>query len=576
MARNPLTIPDIKIGSRVLTDNSGVLEVNGVPVATSTGLATKQDSVTWGDGLQNSAGTASISLASNLDYDEFTITGGTFNGSTFIKNGTASIDDSTPDSSTAITSGTYAFFYKQGETNKAFIYNTDASQYYYVALSSGDFSGSLPSDLSNLIAYFSNSSLNTTTYDGHTAPVDEGETLGGGQLDYATASGTSGFLEFDSGNLKVSTEAVTVGSADKLPTSSSVKAQLDLKALDADVLKKDGSVALTSDLALGSNKITGLADGVADTDAATVGQVNTAIATNSVIDFVNSVAAITTLDAYTYANGTAGVGATITANANAAWDAADSDGVTLSVNDVVSIIDSTVASGLSDNAHAGIYKVTALGDGSNPWVFTRQTPADESAEWLKGRISRINAGGSSYGSKFFQYQGNSSPTIGTDSLALISVGDVSLGANSVGNTELADDAVDSAELAAGAVQTAHLDAPLAEQISDSYTVVTNASAGSSEFTLDSVLADDVTIAQWIVTAVDGADKESMTVQCMHNGTGSADATAVEDQQTLNLGAGNIAGFEIAVDIDGAGASQAVRLRCSSTSDVSWSCARTVL
>lgn len=40
-----------------------------------------------------------------------------------------------------------------------------------------------------------------------------------------------------------------------------------------ELLKRDGSVALTADLPAGGNKITGLADGVAADDAATVGQV---------------------------------------------------------------------------------------------------------------------------------------------------------------------------------------------------------------------------------------------------------------------------------------------------------------
>lgn len=44
-----------------------------------------------------------------------------------------------------------------------------------------------------------------------------------------------------------------------------------------DYLKKDGSVAMTGALAMGTHKITGLAEGAANTDAATVGQMNTAI-----------------------------------------------------------------------------------------------------------------------------------------------------------------------------------------------------------------------------------------------------------------------------------------------------------
>ena len=47
----------------------------------------------------------------------------------------------------------------------------------------------------------------------------------------------------------------------------------------ANYLKKDGSVVPTADIPMGSHKITGLADGTASTDAATVGQVSAASAT---------------------------------------------------------------------------------------------------------------------------------------------------------------------------------------------------------------------------------------------------------------------------------------------------------
>lgn len=43
-------------------------------------------------------------------------------------------------------------------------------------------------------------------------------------------------------------------------------------------LTRDGQNSPTADIAFGSNKITGLADGTADTDAVTVGQMNTRLA----------------------------------------------------------------------------------------------------------------------------------------------------------------------------------------------------------------------------------------------------------------------------------------------------------
>ena len=49
----------------------------------------------------------------------------------------------------------------------------------------------------------------------------------------------------------------------------------DIAATLTDSVAADGQTAMTGDLQMGSNRITGLADGIASTDAATVGQVST-------------------------------------------------------------------------------------------------------------------------------------------------------------------------------------------------------------------------------------------------------------------------------------------------------------
>ena len=241
--------------------------------------------------------------------------------------------------------------------------------------------------------------------------------------------------------------------ADK-PVSTAGQTALDLKANDADVIKKDGSVAFTGSVDAGTNKVVNVVDGVAATDAATIGQVNTAIANNSVVDFQNAVAVITNLPSHTYDNGIVGVGATHTQDDNVAWDVADSDDVTLSVNDVVLMPSAAFTSGLTLDARAGVYVVTQLGDGSTqPTIFTRATPADQSSEWLKGRICRVNAGGTNYGSKFYQYQGDTGPILGTGDLSMIEVGDVSLGTNTVGESELDLTTVDADTFAISAAYT---------------------------------------------------------------------------------------------------------------------------
>ena len=82
----------------------------------------------------------------------------------------------------------------------------------------------------------------------------------------------------------------------------------------------------------------------------------------------------TTADlAATYNNGSSGVGATLTANANGAITI---DGVSLSVNDRVLV--KSQASGTE--AENGLYKVTTVGAVGAPFVLTRTTDADTPAK----------------------------------------------------------------------------------------------------------------------------------------------------------------------------------------------------
>lgn len=73
------------------------------------------------------------------------------------------------------------------------------------------------------------------------------------------------------------------------------------------------------------------------------------------------------LPACTYDNGTSGVGATLTGDANGAL--ADQDGVTLVADDRL------LVKNQSAGAQNGIYVVTQVGDGSNPFILTRATDA---------------------------------------------------------------------------------------------------------------------------------------------------------------------------------------------------------
>jgi hypothetical protein len=125
----------------------------------------------------------------------------------------------------------------------------------------------------------------------------------------------------------------------------------------ANWVKKDGSVAMTGALAMGTNKITGLGTPTADTDAATKGYVD-GLATG--VDWKASVRVATT------ANITLSGTQTI-------------DGVALSVGDRVLVKDQSTGSA------NGIYVVA-----SGAW--TRATDADSSAEVTAGMTCWVNEG----------------------------------------------------------------------------------------------------------------------------------------------------------------------------------------
>lgn len=84
-----------------------------------------------------------------------------------------------------------------------------------------------------------------------------------------------------------------------------------------------------------------------------------------------------------YANGTLGVGATLTAGSNS----------TLTVDSTVAVLTNIVL--VKDQASAlqnGIYTVTTAGSGSVPWVLTRVTYFDQAGEMLAGSYTAITGG----------------------------------------------------------------------------------------------------------------------------------------------------------------------------------------
>ena len=108
----------------------------------------------------------------------------------------------------------------------------------------------------------------------------------------------------------------------------------------------------------------------------------------------------------TYSNGTAGVGATLTASSNGAITL---DGVSPIVNDRILVKDQSTA------AQNGIYIVTTQGDGSTAFVLTRATPEDQPAELSGGSFVFVEEG-TANGDNGYVFTHTGLPTFGTTAL----------------------------------------------------------------------------------------------------------------------------------------------------------------
>lgn len=122
-------------------------------------------------------------------------------------------------------------------------------------------------------------------------------------------------------------------------------------------------------------------------------------------------------------------GQTLTANSNGAIQV---DGVTLSSADRVLLKDQSTGS------QNGIYTVTTVGDGSNPFVLTRALDFNTSAEAGAGAFMFVEAGSTNVGKSFIQSV--SGPTLDTDALTFSVFGDSSIANDAVSNAKLANQA----------------------------------------------------------------------------------------------------------------------------------------
>ncbi len=185
----------------------------------------------------------------------------------------------------------------------------------------------------------------------------------------------------------------------------------------ANFLKKDGSVALTASLNAGNQTIQNLANGVNGTDAVNLTQVQALISglsDKAEVQYCST----SPLPANTYANGAAGVGATLTGNVNGA----------LSVDGVPSVAGQRVLiAGEAAPANNGIYTVTAAGGAGAVYVLTRAADMDTAAEFGTGvmipvKIATGNTAGTSNDSKVFISAAASAFVVGTTAISFSLIG----------------------------------------------------------------------------------------------------------------------------------------------------------
>jgi hypothetical protein len=149
-----------------------------------------------------------------------------------------------------------------------------------------------------------------------------------------------------------------------------------------------GSAGFTmaAEIAMGTNKITGLADGTSATDAINKGQLDAVIAG---IDLKEEVRVATTgpLPAVT-ASGT-GVGKTLTADA---VGVVTIDGEDLTTANGFATGDRIMVKNQAAPVDNGLYTITQLSAAGTALILTRATDADENAEVTKGMFTFVKEG----------------------------------------------------------------------------------------------------------------------------------------------------------------------------------------
>jgi hypothetical protein len=215
----------------------------------------------------------------------------------------------------------------------------------------------------------------------------------GGELIIGTATAAKDILLFKGGVDASNWAARVSGTNQSITTKAGVAV--------GGTLGVTGAATFSSTVALSANPTTAL-------QAATKQYVDSAVSTGFVVHPSVVYATAAALPANTYNNGTAGVGATLTANANGALSV---DGSAVTASQRILVKDEVAS------ANNGAYTVTATGSAGAPYVLTRATDFDTAGagEIANNAYFFVTAGATNAGSGFV-----------LDQLAAITVGTTSL------------------------------------------------------------------------------------------------------------------------------------------------------
>jgi hypothetical protein len=194
------------------------------------------------------------------------------------------------------------------------------------------------------------------------------------------------------------------GSATTIPHSDHTHGNPTHIGSDHSSISLSSLSAPTADLSIG-HKLTNVTDPTGAQDGATKAYVD-ALAQGAVWKPEASYATTAALAANTYNNGTAGVGATLTANANGVMAAVD--GQTPVAGDIILVKNEAAP------ANNGLYTVTSIGSGGTPYVLTRIIQMDSAGE-IAGSATLVRTG-TTNGQQGFVVSGAGPFTVGTTAI----------------------------------------------------------------------------------------------------------------------------------------------------------------